>query len=72
MATDESTAVQLNPDQCLTRGTWVKLICGASNQDLTAIADLCALYGAAGVSCVDVAADSAVIRAARQGLDWIE
>ena len=72
MAADESTACRLNPDQCLTRGSWVKLICGASNQDLTAIADLCALYGAAGVSCVDVAADSAVVRAARQGLDWLD
>ncbi|MFL0768923.1 MAG: LdpA C-terminal domain-containing domain [Prochlorococcus sp.] len=56
----------------LARGTWVKLICGASNQDLPAVADLCALYGSAGVHCVDVAADPAVVAAARQGLDWAE
>ncbi len=48
----------------------MKLICGASNQDLPSISDLCALYATAGVHCVDVAADKAVVRAARQGLDW--
>ena len=71
MAAVEIPVGRLGPDQCLTQGTWVKLICGASNQDLTAIADLCALFGAAGVSCVDVGADPAVVRAARQGLDWL-
>ena len=54
----------------LAQGTWVKLICGASNQDLTTIADLCALFAVAGVHCVDVAADAAVVHAARDGLDW--
>ena len=53
-------------------GTWVKLICGASNDDLPAISDLCALYAAAGVHCVDVAANTAVVLAARKGLDWVE
>jgi len=50
----------------------VKLICGASNQDLPGITDLCAVFAAAGVHCVDVAADAAVVRAARQGFDWVE
>ena len=59
-------------DLALARGGWVKLICGASNQDLPAISDLCAVYAAAGVHCVDVAADEAVVRAARQGLDWVQ
>ena len=54
----------------LSSGRWVKLICGASNQDLATIGDLCALYAVAGVHCVDVAADVAVVRAAREGLDW--
>jgi len=46
------------------------LICGASNQDLASITDLCAVFAAAGVHCVDVAADAAVVRAARHGLHW--
>ncbi|MDP7327092.1 MAG: LdpA C-terminal domain-containing domain [Prochlorococcaceae cyanobacterium ETNP7_MAG_30] len=50
----------------------MKLICGASNQDLLAITDLCAVFAAAGVHCVDVAADAAVVRAARKGLDWAQ
>ena len=36
------------------------------------MADLCALYASAGVHCVDVAADPAVVAAARLGLDWAE
>ncbi len=56
----------------LESGTWVKLICGASNEDLPSITDLCAVYGAAGVHCVDVAADIAVAAAAREGLKWVE
>ena len=34
------------------------------------MADLCALYAVAGVQCVDVAADAAVVTAARTGLSW--
>lgn len=45
------------------------MICGASNQDLASISDLCAVYAAAGVHCVDVAADAAVVHAARLGLN---
>ncbi len=56
----------------LKKGNWVKLICGASNQDLPSIADLCAIYGAAGVHCIDLAADEAVINVARDALDWVQ
>ncbi len=56
----------------LRKGTWVKFICGASNEDLTSITDLCAVYAAAGVNCIDLAADVAVINAAREGLNWAE
>ena len=56
----------------LNQGSWVKLICGASNQDLASITDLCAIYAAAGVNCIDVAADIAVVNAAQKGLDWVE
>ncbi len=63
----------LSPSEiALKKGSWVKLICGASNQDLPSISDLCALYGTAGVHCIDVAADIAVVNAARKGLDWVE
>ena len=46
MAADDCLAGQLSPDIALEQGRWVKLICGASNQDLPAIADLCAVFGA--------------------------
>ena len=59
-------------EEALFQGSWVKLICGASNQDLPAIADLCALYATAGVHCIDVAADAAVVYAARESLDWVQ
>ena len=66
----DATGAHLSGDDALAQGRWVKLICGASNQDLASIADLCALYSVAGVHCVDVAADLAVVRAARIGLRW--
>ncbi len=71
------TLINLQEKNCLSEealrnGTWVKLICGASNQDLPSIADLCAIYASAGVHCIDLAADSAVVFAARQALDWVE
>ncbi|CAK6690960.1 hypothetical protein BBFGKLBO_00924 [Synechococcus sp. CBW1107] len=58
------------PEQALACGRWVKLICGASNQDLASIEDLCGLYALAGVHCIDMAADEAVVAAARRGLRW--
>jgi Fe-S-cluster-containing hydrogenase component 2 len=60
------------PELALARGQWVKLICGASNHDLAAIEDLCALYGLVGVDCIDVAADPAAVGAARRGLAWAQ
>ncbi len=49
---------------------WVKLICGASNEDIASIEDLCAIYTAAGVDYIDIAADPSVARAARNGINW--
>ena len=49
---------------------WVKLICGASNEDIVAIEDLCAIYSAAGVDYIDVAADPSIVQAARNGIKW--
>ena len=50
----------------------MKLIGGASNQDLAAIEDLAGLYSLVGVHCLDLAADSAVVAAARRGISWAE
>jgi Fe-S-cluster-containing hydrogenase component 2 len=50
-------------------GQWVKLICGASYQDMPTVRRLVMLYALAGVDCVDVAADGAVVAAARRGLE---
>ena len=51
---------------------WVKLICGASNEDILAIEDLCAIYSAAGVDYIDVAAEESIVQAARNGIKWSE
>jgi Fe-S-cluster-containing hydrogenase component 2 len=50
------------------RGEWVKLICGASNQDLPLIRNLCYLYTASGVDCIDMSADPSVVNAANEGI----
>ena len=52
----------------LTEGNWFKLICGASYQDLPAVRSLALIYTLAGVDCIDVAADSAVITAVQEGI----
>ena len=60
----------VTPDQALALGQFVKIIAGASNHDLASIEDLVGIYALAGVHCVDVAADEAVVAAARRGLNW--
>ncbi|MEB3319142.1 MAG: LdpA C-terminal domain-containing domain [Cyanobacteriota bacterium] len=50
----------------------MKWIGGASNQDQLAIEDLAGLYSLAGVHCLDLAADPAVVAAARRGMAWAE
>ena len=45
---------------------WIKLICGASNEDIIAIEDLCAIYTAAGVDYIDVAAEESIVHAAKE------
>ena len=58
-----------HPLRSLREGNWFKLICGASFQHLPAIRNITLAYGLAGADCIDVAADPAVIAAAREGLD---
>lgn len=57
------------PLQSLKAGNWFKLICGASFQDLPAIRTLVLAYALAGADCVDVAADPAVVTAAKEALN---
>jgi Fe-S-cluster-containing hydrogenase component 2 len=57
------------PLDSLQAGHWFKLICGASFQHLPEIRDLSLVYTLAGADCIDVAADLAVVHAARQGID---
>ena len=53
----------------LLNGKWVKFICGASNQDLPLIKQFATLYTLAGVDCIDMSADIAVINAVSEGID---
>lgn len=55
--------------QSLRQGHWFKLICGASFQHLPAIRNLTLAYTLAGADCIDVAADPAVILAAKEAID---
>ncbi|WP_310488452.1 circadian clock protein LdpA [Chamaesiphon sp. VAR_69_metabat_338] len=57
-----------SPLNSLARGTWFKLICGASFGHLPAIRNLAIAYTLAGADCIDVAADLAVITAAKDGI----
>jgi Fe-S-cluster-containing hydrogenase component 2 len=57
-----------SPLHSLTRGTWFKLICGASFGHLPAIRNLAIAYTLAGADCIDVAADLATISAAKDGI----
>jgi Fe-S-cluster-containing hydrogenase component 2 len=58
-----------SPLSALQNGHWFKLICGASFQHLPAIRTLALVYTLAGADCIDVAADPAVVYAARSGIE---
>ncbi len=62
-------AHQYSPLTSLQNGHWFKLICGASFQHLAAIRSLSLVYTLAGADCIDVAADPAVVHAARSGIE---
>lgn len=57
-----------DPLLSLKEGHWFKLICGASFQHLPAVRSLTLAYTLAGADCIDVAADPAVIGAAREAI----
>ncbi|MEL6554091.1 MAG: LdpA C-terminal domain-containing domain [Cyanobacteria bacterium J06621_11] len=56
------------PIASLQSGHWFKLICGASYQALPAVRNLALAYAIAGADCIDIAADPAVVAAAKEGL----
>jgi Fe-S-cluster-containing hydrogenase component 2 len=58
-----------SPLTSLQEGHWFKLICGASYHHLPAIRNLALAYTLAGVDCIDLAADPAIVAAARSGLE---
>ena len=60
--------MQSYPLHSLSKGSWFKLICGASYQHLQYVRSLALAYSLAGADCIDVAADTAVIAAAREGI----
>eukprot|EP00871_Galdieria_phlegrea_P005012 jgi/Galph1/5511/GphlegSOOS_G4190.1 len=57
-----------HPIDSLRKGCWVKLICGASFQDLPLIRNLSFLSTLVGVDCIDCAADAAVLHAVDSGI----
>ncbi|XP_071720617.1 uncharacterized protein [Rutidosis leptorrhynchoides] len=58
-----------SPHKSLQIGNWVKLICGASFEDVVDIRNLSLVYTLAGVDCIDCAADAAVVNAVNEGID---
>lgn len=58
-----------DPKTALAEGRWVKLICGASYQDLPRVQALCLAYTLAGVDCIDLSASKAVVTAAEEGVN---
>ncbi len=58
-----------DPATALAEGKWVKLICGASYQDLCRVQALALVYTLAGVDCIDMSASDAVVTAAEEGVE---
>lgn len=63
------TLMSRDPKAALAEGRWVKLICGASYQDLPRVQALCLAYTLAGVDCIDMSASEAVVTAAEEGVN---
>ncbi|XP_021730336.1 uncharacterized protein LOC110697280 isoform X1 [Chenopodium quinoa] len=57
------------PQESLQKGNWVKLICGASFEDVVDIRNLSLVYTLAGVDCIDCAADASVVSAVNEGIE---
>ncbi|XP_058727994.1 uncharacterized protein LOC131599741 [Vicia villosa] len=64
-----SSSSPSTPLESLQRGNWVKLICGASFEDVVDIRNLSLVYTLAGVDCIDCAADASVVSAVNEGIE---
>ncbi|KAG5573977.1 hypothetical protein H5410_063743 [Solanum commersonii] len=62
-------SVSSSPVESLQQGNWVKLICGASFEDLVDIRNLSLVYTLAGVDCIDCAAEASVVNAVNEGIE---
>ncbi|KAH8496424.1 hypothetical protein H0E87_019256 [Populus deltoides] len=56
------------PQESLQKGNWVKLICGASFEDVVDVRNLSLVYTLAGVDCIDCAADASIVNAVNEGI----
>ncbi|GER25626.1 electron transport complex protein RnfB [Striga asiatica] len=61
-------SVITSPQESLRKGNWVKLICGASFEDVIDVRNLSLVYALAGVDCIDCAADESVVNAVNEGI----
>ncbi|KAL3648570.1 hypothetical protein CASFOL_004973 [Castilleja foliolosa] len=57
-----------SPHESLRNGNWVKLICGASFEDVVDIRNLSLVYTLAGVDCIDCASEASVVNAVHDGI----
>ncbi|KAL2459324.1 uncharacterized protein Fot_55013 [Forsythia ovata] len=62
-------SVITSPLESLQKGNWVKLICGASFEDVADIRNLSLVYTLAGVDCIDCAAEASVVSAVNEGIE---
>ncbi|XP_027931093.1 uncharacterized protein LOC114187149 isoform X1 [Vigna unguiculata] len=62
-------SISSSPLHSLHKGNWVKLICGASFEDVVDIRNLSLVYTLAGVDCIDCAADASVVSAVNEGIE---
>lgn len=62
-------SISSSPAESLVKGNWVKLICGASFEDVVDIRNLSLVYTLAGVDCIDCAADASVVSAVNEGIE---
>ena len=57
-----------SPGAALAAGHWVKIICGASNEDVPQIRNLALIYTLAGADCIDCAADPSIVAVVDEGI----
>ncbi|KAK2990236.1 hypothetical protein RJ640_014688 [Escallonia rubra] len=62
-------SIATSPHDSLQNGNWVKLICGASFEDVVDVRNLSLVYTLAGVDCIDCAADASVVSAVNEGIE---